>query len=558
MTLQDQYTLIKEGKGNKEIFLKQAKSLFPQYITNASTFQETTSILKQRGIISEAAGGVVTTGTTPDWISIFKENMGSIQEGDIKAALDFYNKNQSMGAKAVAEKFGVEEADLIKALGQTPGGLFESNEAKAVEKKTTKYVKDAETRNYNYEDEKNVNNASFNQYLLGLSVEIDNPKNVDKTVDELKAIVTKNLTKDNQYYLKNGQFGIEGLGYTDKLPGYSPSKEVKGKYKASGMEPVKLKESIPGRSPQIGSNAWEYQFNTWKEKLYSIIMNDAGLDKDEIAVDELELQKYFNANMSPEQVYNDVWLKDAGNFRSTGLFEIEGLGEESRDALVSILFKYIDDPEEAEDQANAFEMTGKFSDDRLSSIENDEDFIEWLKGEETPYEDSKYNGYVNKDMGGNPDIYESKLRKLISTLIKEAIDIKSIEDTGKKASDNAKAKLIDKEIAKRKKKLKALTTLKELEEDSVNPKKIKELNDDIKKLEKLKSKLGESKKSSKPEDTQVLDEDTIDEATLATNTQTSTQLTAAYKKKQTALQKLAAAEAEVGKADAEIQNIEKK
>jgi hypothetical protein len=436
MTLQDQYTLIKEGKGNKEIFLKQAKSLFPQYVTNASTFQETTSILKQRGIISEAAGGIVTTGTTPDWVSIFKEN--------------------------------IAEA---------------ANEAKAIEKKTTKNVTDAETRNYDYEDEKNIDNVSFNQYLLGLSVEIDNPKNVDKTIEELKAIVTKNLTKDNQYYLKNGQFGIEGLGYTDKLPGYSPSKEVKGKYKASGMEPVKLKESIPGRSPQIGSNEWEYQFKTWKEKLYDIIMNDANLDIDDIAVDDLELQRYFNANKSPEQVYNDVWLKDAGNFRNTGLFE-ESDGE---------------------------------------------------------------------DEGVN----ESKLRKIISALIREAIDIKSIEDTGKKASDNAKSKLIDKEIAKRKKKLKALTTLKELEEDSVNPKKIKELNDDIKKLEKLKSKLGESKKSSELKNTQVLDEESLEEATVAANPATSTKLSAAYKKKQAALVKLAAAETEVGKADSEIQNIEK-
>jgi len=380
MTLQDQYTLIKEGKGNKEIFLKQAKTLFPQYVTNASTFQETTSILKQRGIISEAAGGVVTTGTTPDWVSIFKENMENIQETDI-------------------------------------------NKAKAVEKKTTKYVIDSETRNYDYEDEKNINNVSFNQYLLGLSVEIDNIKNVDKTVEELKAIVTKNLTKDNQYYLKSGQFGIEGLGYTDEFPGHSKPKEAKGKYKSSGYG--NLKESISGRSPQIGDNVYEYQFNTWKEKLYSIIMNDAGLSKDEISMDELELQKYFNANMSPEQVYNDVWLKDAGNFRSMELFE-----------------------------------------------ESDEE-----------------------DEGVN----ESKLRKIISTLIKEAIDIKAIEDAGNDASDRAKAKLIDREILRRKKKLKALTTLKELEEDSINPKKIKELNDDIKKLEKLKSKLSESKKSSKSE-----------------------------------------------------------
>jgi hypothetical protein len=439
-TLQDQYTLIKEGKGNKEIFLKQAKSLFPQYVTNASTFQETTTILKQRGILTENIGGVVTTGITPDWVSIFKDN--------------------------------ITEA---------------AKEAKAIEKKPIKDVTDTETRNYDYKDEKNINNASFNQYLLGLSIEIDNPKNADKTLEELKTLVTKNLTKDQQYYFKNGQFGIEGLGYTDEIPGLGKSKEAKGKYKSSGYG--NLKESIPGRSPQIGSNAWEYQFNTWKEKLYSIIMDDAGLNRDEIAVDELELQKYFNSNMSPEQVYNDVWLKDAGNFRSIGLFE--GFSEEDTANLVNILFKYIEDPDDAEKQADIFHNTGEFSDPRLSSIESDEDFIEWLKGDEEPYEDSKYDGYVTRDMGGNPDIYESKLRKVISKLIKEAIDVKAIEDAGKKASDSAKSKLIDKEILKRKKKLKALTTLKELEEDSINPKKIKELNDDIKKLEKLKSKLSE-------------------------------------------------------------------
>ena len=49
--------------------------------------------------------------------------------------------------------------------------------------------------------------------------------------------------------------------------------------------------------------------------------------------------------------------------------------------------------------------------------------------------------------------------------MKEIIDLKNIEDTGKVAADYAKSKLIDKEIIKRKKKLKALTTLKELEED---------------------------------------------------------------------------------------------
>ena len=56
---------------------------------------------------------------------------------------------------------------------------------------------------------------------------------------------------------------------------------------------------------------------------------------------------------------------------------------------------------------------------------------------------------------------------------------------------------MNEEINKRKKKLKALETLKELEEDSVNPKKIKELYSEIKKLEAAKNKL--EKKGKKKE-----------------------------------------------------------
>jgi hypothetical protein len=33
-TLQQQYDLIKEGKGNKDYFLKSARRVFPEYITS--------------------------------------------------------------------------------------------------------------------------------------------------------------------------------------------------------------------------------------------------------------------------------------------------------------------------------------------------------------------------------------------------------------------------------------------------------------------------------------------------------------------------------------------
>ena len=65
-TLQSQYNLIKEGKGNKAVFLKSAYRLFPDMLSPVNTFEDTVKILKNRSILSEGIGGVVTTGKTPD------------------------------------------------------------------------------------------------------------------------------------------------------------------------------------------------------------------------------------------------------------------------------------------------------------------------------------------------------------------------------------------------------------------------------------------------------------------------------------------------------------
>ena len=68
------------------------------------------------------------------------------------------------------------------------------------------------------------------------------PANADKDVEELRAIVAKNLAKDIQYYVKNGQFGVKGLGYTTEAPGLGEPREPKGKFKSSGYGD--LKESV--------------------------------------------------------------------------------------------------------------------------------------------------------------------------------------------------------------------------------------------------------------------------------------------------------------------------
>ena len=182
-TLQNQYNLIKEGKGNKEIFLKEAKRQFPNLVRNAADFSEATSILSKRSIISESLWGIASTSTDkPDWFSIFDENMNVIAE-----------------------------------------------ETKAVEKKTSKEVTDlqAPTKGYDYKDDKKLNNVSGEQFRQGYFTELTDIDNKDKTKEELIDLVIKNIDKNPLYYVEEAQFGIKGIGYSEDEPALGKGKMIK-------------------------------------------------------------------------------------------------------------------------------------------------------------------------------------------------------------------------------------------------------------------------------------------------------------------------------------------
>ena len=185
-TLQNQYNLIKEGKGHKGVFLKEAKRLFPQYIPNHFGYDATVNILKQKSVLSENLWGVATgRKEQPEWFKIFNEN--------------------------------ITEA-----------------EAKVEEKEPTKEVVDQEIAGYDYKDKENINNQNGEEFLTGFYAEMQKPENKDKSVGDLKDIVRKNLAKNELYYVENGQFGLDGVGYKTEAPGLGEPVEAKGKYKSSG------------------------------------------------------------------------------------------------------------------------------------------------------------------------------------------------------------------------------------------------------------------------------------------------------------------------------------
>ena len=181
-TLQEQYNLIKEGKGHKNTFMKEAKRLFPDIVPNAATFNQTAKLLKQRSVISE---------------NIFP---------------------------------------LMPSSGLNPFTTFDkfvNEDVKATETKTTKEVEEAEIKTYDYKDPKNLDNQIFDQYLNGLRVEME--KDPKLTIDEAKKVVAKNLEKDPIFYTKNAAFKIDGLGYEE----LKQQEEPKGKYKSSGYGDLK-------------------------------------------------------------------------------------------------------------------------------------------------------------------------------------------------------------------------------------------------------------------------------------------------------------------------------
>ena len=187
-SIQKEYNLIKEGKGSKDHFMKLAKMSFPKHIGTTNTFDQAITILRNKSLLTEVTDEQVTS--SKNWFNIF--------EAEVKAEM----------------------------------------------KETDKGVVDMETENYDYKDEKNIDNLYGQAFLSGYYVEMEDPKNEDKTVKELKSIVAKNLAKDITFYTTNSAFGLKIDGYQDDVPGAGKVVEPKGKYKESGYGDLdKYKES---------------------------------------------------------------------------------------------------------------------------------------------------------------------------------------------------------------------------------------------------------------------------------------------------------------------------
>ena len=158
---------------------------------------------------------------------------------------DLLNENLGyIDLKPINQIEATPKTDFEKKFAEFLSEEVKEENVKVDSKKVAKSVEEIEEHNFDYKDQKNLDNQIGQEVMNG--VYFESKQNPDKTIEEIKEIVSKNLAKDRQYYMKNAAFGVEGLGYTEQK-----TEEVSGKHAASGYsDKVKevVKESLMGES----------------------------------------------------------------------------------------------------------------------------------------------------------------------------------------------------------------------------------------------------------------------------------------------------------------------
>ena len=474
-TLQDQYLLIKEGKGHKGVFLADAKRQFPNIVRNAATFEEASSCLKTKNIISENVIGL--TAVNSPFESKKKESYELAFENFL--------------AEAKKKKEEDEKAEL---------------------KATSKQVEKDLEHNFDRKDDKNPDNLIFDQIMTGYYTEMKDPKNADKTMQELKDMVFKNLQKDPIFYTKEGQFGVKGLGYSVDHPGLGEPKEPKGKYKASGygdlnesIQPINEEES------KLRKVIRETIDTELEEMRHLGKLNPIKSDKERNERDPQPFNTFYVSDKLEKELKKHQHLKILKNTRIAiaKIFHGKQMAEN-----VKKFFKEI----------NVTDKPSQFS-DAISSVGADGGNIK------LPAENNEMISYVllnnatiNQNGGisikyPNPKYQKpSEKSKQQEESLQESVE-KELAAINKEAEHEIIASKLEKVQALIDKKQSQISRLDEDEDmkDLTDAKKVKEISKDIKSLEKAKAKLEKMmhKGKAKSPRKEVIDEEgLIDETEL--------------------------------------------
>ena len=263
-TLQEQYNLIKEGKGHKDVFLKEAKSKFPGMINNAATYDQATHILKNRSVISENYIDLKPINTIEptakqNWEDKFANFLA--EAGD-KSLNPIVNNDMKANTKESEEKIS-SDSKLKFEMETNQTGRYKISDG----------VENIASHNYDYSPKvDNINNVNAQEMMSGVYCEIKNDPKL--TLEEAQEKVIKNLAKDSLYYVKEGQFGVAGLGYQQESAGL-PDVDSQWSVVKEGVQKV-LKESLNSFTAKLNEDS----FDEARDKAIQASQEKAGMEEE--------------------------------------------------------------------------------------------------------------------------------------------------------------------------------------------------------------------------------------------------------------------------------------
>ena len=429
---------------------------------------------KEKEVINEALGEVVTLKPintiepTPkaDWENKFSQ---FLSEAD---SLEPIVNNE--------EKINTKEED---------------DKVKAEVKKVSKPVENIESHNYDYSPSvDNINNVNAQEMLNGIQCEIN--YNSELTLDEAKEIAVKNLAKDPLHYVKDGQFGVKGVGYSqpavqennDKNYGGSGYSE-KLKDGSDKMVPVKEnKETIMESFGQVVTSGNPNSFAAMSGEVIKQMM--AEKEEKALPMDENLSSAEQEKVMSALNDYVKRFKPDFGKVSEIAdmLSELTGI---SSNEIQSYLMQLTGGDDEMifemEDEGTAVSYSDTMEEKKDHDGDGDIDSDDYLAARDKA---------IKKAMGKKPK--------------KESIDTKLAEigKAGEITKMEAQLEFLNNYIQEKSDRINSINEDDNLAE-LVDKKKMKDMMKEIKLLEKRKGKMEkmyEKMSGKKYQQTEVVDE----------------------------------------------------
>ena len=347
---------------------------------------------------------------------------------------DWENKFDAYLAEASKESLNPIVDNKVEEEINTKEG---EEKIKAEEKKTAEEVTNTQDRNYDYSPQvDNINNVNGQEMLNGVYLEVK--YNPSLTIEEAQAMVIKNLAKDPLHYVKEGQFGVKDLGYSE-----AKTQKAEGKFAASGYS-EKLKDSDTKMEP-VKESKDDTLKKMIKESLGGVVSTG---NSNSVAAQQGEVVK---------QIMKEEGLTESPNSLNTFM---SSLSEENKEKELPM-----DENEE------------KFEEAREAAIEASQ--------EKAGIEEKARPDYPDVDGDGDTKEPMVKALKDKKKMKKESIDSK-LAEIGKQGDIvklEAQIGFLDEEIATKSSRVNSISEDENLSE-LVDKKKMKDMQKEIKLLEK--------------------------------------------------------------------------